>query len=1019
MAKKKAKSSRLKKTFFEPVDLNVNFPEMEKALLIKWYKKGVHKKYLTRNKKSKKYFSFLDGPITANNPMGVHHAWGRTYKDLWPRFYNMRGYRQRFQNGFDCQGLWVEVEVEKELGFKTKKDIEQFGVAKFVDLCKARVKKYSQIQTEQSKRLGYFADWDHSYYTLSDDNNYMIWHFLKVCHEAGWLYKGNDSVPWCPRCETAISQHEMLTEDYKEITHESVYLAFPIVGRNDEYLMVWTTTPWTVPANISIAVDNNLVYSLVEIDDSIKKINRKYWLAKDTLPRVLKDITHKVLKEERGEKLVGLKYHAAFDDLPAVSEVYKKAESKFHTVIATDNLILPVTTSEGTGLVHTAVSAGVEDFKLGKKLELPMIPVIHDDASYLDGFGFLSGKNAKKHPELILDYLRKLDSSGRHFFFKVENYKHRYPACWRCKTELVWKVTDEWYIAMDKKPVAVGKDTKVGGDTVSSKTLRERMIAVAQKISWLPAFGLEREVDWLNNMHDWLISKKNRYWGLALPIWECAKCGNFEVIGSKSELQKKATSGWQEFEGKSPHKPQVDAIKINCSKCGNLVSRIEAVGNPWLDAGIVPFSTISDDNKASNFEYTKTTPLYLKDRTKWLNWYPVNFITESFPGQFKNWFYSLIAMSTVLEDRNPFKTVLGYGTLLGEDGRPMHKSWGNSIEFNEAADKIGADVMRLMFVKQNPAENMLFGYKLADEVRRRFYLKLWNTYNYFVSYANLDYFRPIAPTKLLTGTSEMSVLDRWILIRLNQVVDKVTLAFERFDPQAVYVEYETFLEDLSNWYIRRSRDRTGFSSSDKKDKKDFYNTALSCLVNFAKIIAPVAPFLADTLYTNLTKENSVHLANWPVALQVNKKDFALLSEMASARLIVEEIHKARKFSQIAVRQPLSSVEVTCPGYEKIRHEVIALIASEVNIKKVNIKAGKSLNVGLDTTITADLKEEAQTRELIRSIQEARKELGVGLQEFVDVASPWLPKNKELLSKLTKQTLTKNLVEGKFTVKSAS
>ena len=426
----------MKKSYFEAVDPKVDFPKMERDLLSHWYNDGIVEKYLKKNKDSKKYFSFQDGPITANNPMGVHHAWGRTYKDLWPRFKSMQGYKQRHQNGFDCQGLWVEVEVEKELGFKNKKDIEKFGVAKFVGLCKERVKKYSTIQTEQSKRLGYFADWDNSYYTLSDDNNYMIWHFLKVVHENGWLYKGNDSVPWCPRCETAISQHEMLTEDYKELTHETIYMKFPIVD-SDENLLVWTTTPWTIPANIAVAVDTKLDYVLAEVDD------KKYWLADKAKERTFKGSTFKVIKKVKGNELVGLKYSGAFDDLPAVLAVSKTSD-KFHTVIATNNLIMPITTTEGTGMVHTAVSAGTEDFKLGQKLGLPMIPVINDDASYMEGFEDLSGQNAKKHPELILDIMRE-----KGFAFKIERYTHRYPACWRCKTELVWKVTDEWYISMD------------------------------------------------------------------------------------------------------------------------------------------------------------------------------------------------------------------------------------------------------------------------------------------------------------------------------------------------------------------------------------------------------------------------------------------------------------------------------------------------------------------------------------------------------------------------------------------
>ncbi len=1008
------------KPHFEPVDLQVNFPEVEKVLLDKWYKKGIVKKYLSRNKNSKKYFSFMDGPITANNPMGVHHAWGRTYKDLWQRFKNMQGFRQRFQNGFDCQGLWVEVEVEKDLGFKNKKDIETFGVSKFVQLCRDRVKKYSEIQTEQSKRLGYFMDWDNSYYTLSEDNNYMIWHFLKVCNEVGWIYKGSDAAPWCPRCETAISQHEMLTEDYKELTHTSVFLAFPVTGQIEEYLLVWTTTPWTVPANVAVAVDPDLDYLQVEVD------KRKYWVAKEAKDRIFKDTKIKVIKETKGSKLVGLRYKAAFDALPKVVEASRN--DKFHTVVATDDMILPINTEEGTGMVHIATSSGSEDFKLGKKLDLPVIKVIEDDASYMTNLGFLSGQNAKKHPELIIDYLKKLEEEGKHFLYKTENYTHRYPACWRCKTELVWKITDEWYISMDTPAKVVNqkpKEIEEGENwdkeeqskaTPDTRTLRERMKGTAQKITWIPGFGLDREMDWLTNMHDSLISKKNRYWGLALPIWECPKCHHFEVIGSKEELRQKAVAGYKEFEGKSPHKPQIDSVKIKCTECGAVMDRIEPVGNPWLDAGIVPFSTISENNKACGFETTKTEPLYIKNREEWQKWFPVDFITESFPGQFKNWFYSLIAMSTVLTDENPFKTVLGYGTLTGEDGRPMHKSWGNSIEFNEGADKIGADVMRWMYARQNPADNLLFGYKVADEVRRRFHLKLWNVYNFFVTYANLDGWKPGLHKK--PGRLS-SVLDKWIVARLNETVVLVTEGLEKFDAGIASSEIEKFVDDLSLWYIRRSRDRVGPGKESDKDANAFYQVTYYVLYTLSKILAPFMPYLSDAMFTNLTHELSVHLADWPDDVpSLNSDDTALIGEMQRVREIVEKVHAKRKELVIPVRQPLNGVKVYDKEERNISREVLMIAESELNIKKVELLTGTE-KIELDTEITPELKEEADARDIMRKIQEERKNLGLNLTQKVDVQIENMPTSKKLIQWMIKKAQIKDFSEGSFKVTKSS
>lgn len=968
------------KNYFKPVDSRVSFQELEEKLLESWAKKGIDKKYLEKNKNSKKYFSFLDGPITANNPMGVHHAWGRTYKDLWQRYKNMQGYKQRFQNGFDCQGLWVEVEVEKELGFKTKKDIEKYGVDKFVEKCKERVLKFSKIQTEQSRRLGYFMDWDNSYYTMSDENNYMIWHFLKVCYQNGWIYKGNDSVPWCPRCETAISQHEILTEDYKEITHTSIVLEFPIEGRKNEYLLVWTTTPWTIPANVAIAVDENLDYALVEEGDN------RFWLAKDCIKRIFKG-DKKPLKVVKGRELVGLHYKTVFDDLPAVKKV--STHPKFHTVVPTDDLIMPITTEEGTGLVHTAVSAGTEDYKLGQKIGLPMIPVINDDASYKDGLGFLAGKNAKKHPEIIFDYLEERENEGGNWVFDKFEYKHRYPVCWRCKEELVWKVTDEWYISMDKP-----------GNS-GSLTLRERMIKVAKKIKWIPSFGLKRELDWLKNMDDWLISKKNRYWGLALPIWECDKCGNFEVIGSKEELKERAVSGWDKFEGKSPHKPQIDFVKIRCPKCGNTMSRIEPVGNPWLDAGIVSFSTISRDNRSE--------PLYLVDKKEWRKWFPADFITESFPGQFKNWFYSLIAMSTVLEDENPTKTVLGFATLLAEDGRPMHKSWGNFIEFNEGAEKMGVDVMRWIYVRQNVSENLLFGYRLADETRRRFHLKLWNVYNFFVTYANIDNWKPqgeIEKTKL-------SVLDKWILLELENLVKEVAENLDNYDAAGATALIEVFVDDLSNWYIRRSRERVGLLSEDNLSKEAFYTTLYLVLEVLSRLLAPFIPFISDEIYCNLTKEKSVHLANWPsITFDFLRKEEKLIDDMQYLRSIVEKIHAKRKELNIAVRQPLLEAMFysTDRKFEDLSQDLLKIAEEELNIKKLSFEFSKEEKVVLNTKITRELEEEAKSREFLRRVQEERKKMNISFTQPTIIYSPWLPKDKRLLEMVLRKSSSRKIVK---------
>lgn len=972
---------------FKPVSLKENFPEMEKKILERWYKTGLVKKYLSKNKNSPKKFSFIDGPITANNPMGVHHAWGRTYKDLWNRYHNMKGDALRFQAGFDCQGLWVEVEVEKELGLKNKKDIENLipddkkaSIAKFVDLCKERVLKYSKIQTEQSKRLGFIMDWDNSYHTMSDENNYLIWHFLKVCFEKGWIYKGKDSVPWCPRCETAISQHEMLTEDYKEVLHRSIYFKLPIIGRKNEYLLVWTTTPWTLPANIAVAVDEKMDYSQLE-DETGDLI----WIAKELVETVFKGKYKKIVKSVKGKELVGLKYTAPFDFLPKVKQVAEKNPGKFHIVVATDQNILPITVTEGTGMVHTAVSAGSEDYKLGQKLGLPMVPVIADNADYLEGLDFLSGKNAKKHPEIIFDYLISEDKKEKKWIYKIENYKHRYPACWRCKAELVWKVANEWYIAMDKIDPTDNK----------KRTLREEMKDVAKEIRWIPTFGLERELDWLSNMHDWLISKPNRYWGLALPIYECKKCKEVTVIGSKEELKERAISGWDKFEGHTPHKPWIDEVKIKCKKCGQVVERLPDVGNVWLDAGIVTYSTLIDPE-------TKKIS-YLSDKKYWKEWFPADFITESFPGQFKNWFYSLISMSTVLERKAPFKTVLGFATLLGEDGRPMHKSWGNAIEFNEGANIIGADVMRWTYCIQNPSQNLCFGYRVNDETRRKFYLLIWNSYNFFITYANLDKWHK------KTEIKNLSYLDKWILTRLDEVIIKVTISLDDYNPQDAALSLEKFVSDLSTWYIRRSRDRIGPSASDLKEKEKTYYTLYTIFEVLCRLLAPFVPYLSDEIYTNITGLDSVHLQDWPKESNEKSLDKNLLSDMEKIRSVSEIGHSERKRLMIKVRQPLAKAIIK--GVSLKNKDLEYLLKDELNIKNIVWEKGKTneVEVKYDEKLTPDLLQEGKARDLIRSIQEERKKMNCSLDQKIKIRIPIWPEEYEELIK--KETLAEKIEKG--------
>jgi isoleucyl-tRNA synthetase len=955
---------------FEKVPSEVDYISQEKEILKFWKASHSFEKMVNIHNGQPRW-SFIDGPITANNPMGVHHGWGRTYKDVMVRFRTMQGHELRYQNGFDCQGLWVEVNVEKELGFKSKLDIEDYGLAKFVLKCKERVLRYAAVQTEQSIRLGYWMDWNDtamlneladkliqdptqvitvpapggsftgtveqvvahlglpelggSYFTFSNENNYMIWAFLKKCWQKGWLYKGDDVMPWCPRCATGISQHEIVTEGYQELTQPSVTLRFHLRGRENESLLVWTTTPWTLTSNVAAAVGPELTYV------KVKQGNEILYLSKGTL-NMLKG-PYEVLEELKGSQMDGWTYDGPFDDLePAnrpggytyltqlVRDV-KVSAAQFHRVILWD----AVGEEEGTGIVHMAPGCGAEDFQLGKQYHMPLIAPLNEEGDFLEGFGWLSGMHVSEVADPIF---KDLERKG--LLYRVELYTHRYPVCWRCGTELVFRLVDEWFISMgvtyEKPREELTKEEK-------SASLRYQIMDVVEQIKWIPDFGFSREMDWLRNMHDWMISKK-RYWGLALPIWECSACGEFEVIGSDDELKKRATSGLDVLDEHTPHRPYIDAVTIACTHCGGEMQRVREVGNPWLDAGIVSFSTLS----------------YRKNPEYWRQWYPAHWISESFPGQFRNWFYSLLAMATVIDMTPPFLENFGYALLLGPDGRPMHKSAGNMIEFNDAADKMGVDVMRWLFCSHKPEVDLVFRYtkpendlqsgiRTGNDVRADFIIPLWNVYSLFANYARLDDWQPSGkfdPDFPEGDTPDSdNLMDRWILARLNQVVEKVSAGLEESDFMDASLVCESFLDDLSNWYVRRTKRRFWKSEHDS-DKNSAYSTLYHVLVKFTKTLAPIIPFVTEVMYQNLVRSvrqeayESIHHTHWP-AVDVSTLDDNLLEQMGLARRVASLGLSARAASNLKVRQPLSKVLVHT-GKADLRSELVDLVADELNVK---------------------------------------------------------------------------------------
>ena len=717
-------------------------------------------------------------------------------------------------------------------------------------------------------------------------------------------------MPWCPRCGTGLSEHEIVTEGYKEIVHPGLFIKFPLLDSDgQESLLVWTTTPWTLTANAAAAVHPEKTYIKVRQNDEI------LYLIKECEP-VLRG-EYEVLGEVPASMLVGARYRAPFAELTA-------QEGVEHRVIAWEE----VSESEGTGIVHIAPGAGKEDFELGNENGIPAIAPLDEYGDFVDGFDWLTGQNVYDTNDAIYDSLK---SKG--VFYNLERYSHRYPVCWRCDSELVFRLVDEWFISMgekhDKPREELTTDEK-------ANSLRYQIMEVVDDIRWIPEFGYARELDWLRNMDDWMISKK-RYYGLALPIYKCGDCGWFDVIGSETELQERAVEGWDEFEGNSPHRPWVDSVKISCDECGTPVSRIGDVGNAWLDAGIVSFSTIQ----------------YRHDQDYWRKWFPADWISESFPGQFRNWFYSLLTMSTVLESAAPFKSVFSYALMRDDQGEEMHKSKGNAIWFEDAAERMGVDAMRWVFLRQNPALNINFGFRSADEVRRRFIIPLWNVYSFFVTYANIDRYDV---TSTPPPVSERAELDRWILSELNQLVKEVTDAFENFDPDRAARNVEGFVEYLSNWYVRRSRRRFWkagiLAENADADKHGAYATLYDCLLTLIKLVAPVMPFMTEQMYQNLVRQSgingstgsprtgsngkeSVHLDDFPVADEslINQR----LSDATRLAMRLSSMGRAaRSKAGLKVRQPLQHALVRLRSTDEVAllSQVAPQVQDELNVKQI-------------------------------------------------------------------------------------
>jgi isoleucyl-tRNA synthetase len=848
---------------------------IELAILERWAQEGTFEQLRAKNADGPR-FSFVDGPVTANKTLAVHTAWGRTLKDVFQRYKALRGHHQRYQNGFDCQGLWIEVGVERELGLNSKREIEEFGLEEFARRCRAVVEQSARDLTQGSIRLGQWMDWGKDYFTFSDTNIEYIWRFLQIVHERGWLFRGHRATEWCPRCGTSISAHE-LVGSYVDREDPALSVRFPLLDRPGEAVVVWTTTPWTLPANVAVAVDPAARYGRLEGGD---------WVAVERAGDA------PVADVRPGRDLVGWRYRGPFDEVGPGGEVA-------HRVVAWDE----VSMDEGTGLVHIAPGCGTEDFELGKQEDLPVLQPVDESGRFQPAYGWLAGRGAHEAAEDIIEDLR-----ARDLLVEAGRITHRYPECWRCHTPLIFRISDDWFIGVDE--------------------IREPMREANRTVEWTPEYMGKRMDDWLVNMSDWNISRR-RYYGLPLPFYPCT-CGHLEVIGSRARLLELATAPVEDLP--ELRRPWIDRIAIRCPACGDEVQRITEVGDVWLDAGIVPFSTLGWENPTWIDEGYATgaakglTTADLPDHAHWESWFPADWVSEM-REQIRLWFYSQLFMSVALTGRAPFRRVLGYEKMLDEHGKEMHGSWGNMISAEEAFERMGADVMRWQYSAQPPNQNLLFGFGPGQEIQRRL-LTLWNSASFLVQYGNIAGFRPRYSDLAKRPAAVQEHLDRWLFARTHQLVVEATKAYDGYLSVNVLKAFEAWVEDVSNWYVRRSRRR--FWNGDEAALR----TLWACLVNGLRVVAPVMPFLTEHLWQVLVADplpkapRSVFLAGWPEATRVQR---TLLDDEAAVRQVVELGRQARAAAKLKVRQPLARLVVE--GADRAAAHA-GEIADELRVKAV-------------------------------------------------------------------------------------
>ena len=865
---------------YNKVDSSKGTVNMEKDIAKLWTEKDIIKKSFDSNQDGE-YFTFYDGPPTANGRPHVGHILTRVMKDIIPRYKVMKGHRVLRKAGWDTHGLPVELEIEKKLGISGKEQIEDFGVEKFIKECKDSVFSYVSLWEDMSHQIGYWVDMEDPYVTYHDDYIESEWWALKKLWDKGLLYKGHKVMPYCPRCGTALSSHEV-AQGYKDVKDLTATAKFKVKGEENKYILAWTTTPWTLPSNLALCINKAYTYADVKVGDEV------YVLAKDLIGTVLKDLEHEVIKEYKGEELLGTEYEQLMP--------FAKVEGKAFVVIHGDY----VTLSDGTGIVHIAPAYGEDDSFVAKQNGITFVNLVDASGNFVPEVTPWAGKFVKKCDESICNYLEENNK-----LFNKHKHLHSYPHCWRCDTPLLYYPKDSWFVAMTQ--------------------MRDKLLENNDKVNWYPDnIRTGRFGKFLENVIDWGISR-DRYWGTPLPIWQC-ECGHRDCIGSRAELEEKATT---DCKGIELHKPYVDGIKLKCPECGKEMSRTNEVIVCWFDSGSMPFA---------QWHYP------FENKEKFEKNFPAQFISEAVD-QTRGWFYTLMALSTCLFDTNPFENCIVLGHVLDKKGLKMSKSKGNVVDPFEVLNSQGADATRWHFYTASaPWLPTRFSVDDVAETQRKFLGTLWNVYSFYVLYAEIDNFDP---TKYEDFVSD-NVMDKWIISKLNTLIETVDDGLNTYKITQAALAIEDFTDELSNWYVRRNRARY-WTQELTDDKIGAYVTLYRVLVNLVKVASPFVPFMTEEIYQNLVLNldknapESIHLCSWP---EVNKGaiNTELEKEMDLAYTLVKLGRSARNAANIKNRQPLSELLISTKSLPEYYGDIVK---EELNIKMVELGADLSKYVNFE------------------------------------------------------------------------